>query len=160
MKDWKIIHRTRFRLEADQWKQSLALARMNPLRLRDLYKCSVAEPKFSRWTLALATANTMLPQIEIMTKLQCTMGNYSMGADGSRNVSKHVTDCLMSSMSACERETSKEKWHITDKVTYKLPSLMNVSISILKIHEVRIFSTERYSSRNQGARITLYWTEC
>ena len=163
MKDWKIIHRARFRLEADQWKQSLALVRMNPLRLRALYKrfpSSWIEILSLLWTLALATANTMLPQIEIMTKLQCTMGNHSMGADGSRNVSKHVTDCLMSSMSACERETSKEKWHITDKVTNKLPSLLNVSISILKIHEVRIFSTERYSSRNQGARITLYWAEC
>ena len=38
MKDWKIIYRARFRLEADQWKQSLALARMNPLRFRALYK--------------------------------------------------------------------------------------------------------------------------
>ena len=65
------------------------------------------------------------------------MGNHSMGANGSRNVSKQFTDCLMSSMSACERETSKEKWHITDKVTYKLPSLLNVSISILKIHDLR-----------------------
>lgn len=51
----------------------------------------------------------MLPQIEIMTKLQCTMGNHSMGADGSRNVSKHVTDCLMSSMSACLRERRAKK---------------------------------------------------
>lgn len=76
------------------------------------------------------------------------MGNYLMGVDGSRNVSKYVIDCLMLSMLVCEREMSKEKWYIIDKVIYKFLFLLNVFISILKIYEVRIFLIEWYFSRN------------
>ena len=33
MKNWKIIHRARFRLEADQWKQNVLTVPMNFLKL-------------------------------------------------------------------------------------------------------------------------------